>query len=169
MEKLTPFIYIIVESKLYKIHTKTLNWRDIIITKDMRDMTEAFSVNQDRLGIEIPHANTPILSYTAQDTAKYSQFQEQLDSLAVHQYLQTIPNRTQHPWQSSTVAPHLIFGLPNSQNVISSKHTTTLLTPLLRSSYHNFPIKERHKIDSFMQMQAKFPKIKPNPVQIEGN
>ena len=169
MEKLPPFIYIIVESELYKIHTKTLNWHDIIITKDMRDMTEAFSLNQDRLGIVIPHSNTPILSNTARDTAKYSQFQEQLDSLAVHQYLQTIPNRTQHPWQSSTVAPHLIFGLPNSQNVISSKHTTTLLTPLLRSSYHNFPIKERDKIAGFMQIQAKFPKIKPNPVQVEGN
>ena len=55
----------------------------------MRDMTKPFSLNQDRLGIVLPHANTPVISNTAQDTAKYSQFQEQLDSLAVHQYLQT--------------------------------------------------------------------------------
>ena len=169
MEKLPPFIYIIVDSELYKIYTKTLNWRDIIITKDMRDMTEAFSLNQARLGILIPHSNTPVLSNTAQDTAKNSPFQEQIDSLAVQQSLQTIPNRTHRPWQSSTITPHLIFGWHNSQNLISSKYTTTLLNPLLRSSYHNFPTTERGKIGGFMQIQAKFPKIEPNPVQIEGN
>ena len=168
MEKLPPFIYIIVDSELYKIYTKTLNWRDIIITKDMRDVTEAFSLNQDRLGIVIPRANIPVSFNTAHDTAKYNQFREQLDSLAVHQYLQTIPNRTQRPWHSSTTPPHLVFGWPNSQNVTSSKYATTLLTPLLRSSYHNFPIKERDKIAGFIQIQAKFPKIEPNPVQIEG-
>ena len=168
-EKLPPFIYIIVDSELYKIYTKTLDWHDIIITKGMRDMKKAFSLNQDRLGILISPSNTAVPSDTAQETAKYSQFQEQLDSLAVHQSLQSIPNRSQRPWQSSTIDPHLIFGWPNSQNVISSKYTTTVLTPLLRSSYHNFTIRERDKIAGFMQIKTTFPKIEPNPVQIEGN
>ena len=139
------------------------------MTKGTRDMTKAFSLNQDRLEIVIPHSNTVELSDTADDAAKYSQFQEQLDSLAVHESLQSIPNRSQRPWQSSTIDPHLIFGWPNSQNVISSKYTTTVLTPLLRSSYHNFTIRERDKIAGFMQIKTTFPKIEPNPVQIEGN